>query len=399
MYELHWSTVGELVRFARLVDSTYWLPPHFLNTTFSSLGGRVVILTKASQEVALGLLFPRSWRADKQGYTLRCYPLVSLDLVEQQQFSQLLRQELAAEVSYYNPQDPQLYPGDEVYHSGEVVIGRPYEAEAAAVPFLQQEIWGHTSESLYPADLHSYGFELGTSLVARYQGRVVAFLLGFYKFGVAKLPEPYYAKLNTQFSLESQVLGVHKDYRQQQLGYQLKRVQAQKAIDRGINLINWTVDPLLVANAQLNFNRLKAVAFEFYPDLYKSFHNTLNKVSASRFKITWLIESGRVKARLADTGVDSPNPDFMAVNESIESTNLSATASVIGIEIPANWLAIQQFDVILAQQWRATTDLLFSHYLGTTVGKYVITRLATRNQKSYLLGEQITPSLLERLIT
>ena len=79
----------------------------------------------------------------------------------------------------------------------------------------------------------------------------------------------------------------------------LKSAQAELARQAGIDVVNWTADPLQWPNAVLNFGRLRAVAFEFLPDYY-AFRNELNRVAASRVALTWLVDSPRVRQGLAE---------------------------------------------------------------------------------------------------
>jgi len=165
---------------------------------------------------------------------------------------------------------------------GELDVGKPDAQEALAARTLQQEIWGSEPDDLYPAHIYSTDFRAGTTLVARLGGEPVGFLIGFFKFGGSALPATWSQKYRDDFRLESQVLGVLRKHRGRGIGTALKQIQAENARREGIDVVNWTVDPLQYGNAILNLGRLKAVALDFYPDYY-AFRNLLNQAPASRF--------------------------------------------------------------------------------------------------------------------
>ena len=97
--------------------------------------------------------------------------------------------------------------------------------------------------------------------------------------------------------------GVHPDLRGRGVATILKTQQAELARQAGIDIVNWTADPLLWPNAVLNFGRLGAVAFDFVPGMY-AFRNAMNRVPASRLALTWLVSSQRVRDHLrAPAGV------------------------------------------------------------------------------------------------
>src|SRR5438067_1084828 len=166
----------------------------------------------------------------------------------------------------------------------------------------------------------------------------------FYKLGGPPLPAAWRARHPDRLRIESQLLGVLPEYRERQIGFGLKRLQADLARREGISLVNWTVDPLQFANARFNFSRLGAVAFDFYPSFYE-FRNQLNRVPASRLGITWLVGSARVRAALAAR--ESPLPE-LADDPTLPRVPLGqrawralTEADRVAIEVPSNWTGLQ----------------------------------------------------------
>lgn len=383
------------------------LPPyHFLFTTLPRIGGGAAwLLDDHERPLGAGFLFPRARSEDgRPGFTFRYHLVPGLAARARpapDAICRALRAALAdAEVVLFDPAALHSFAPSE-QQVGPVNVGRPSAEEAAAAPALHQAIWQSPPEFIYPADLHSVEFAPGTSLVARVEGRMVGFLLGFRKFGGGRLPEGWHATLGGADRVESQILGVLPAYRGLRIAALLKQAQAEHALRAGINLINWTADPLQYPNAALNLGLLRAVAFSFAPDLYP-FRNALNRVHASRLTLTWLVGSERVRSAAA-VGARAQVLELTAksgvlqVNEGLRVRTLQADAPLIAIEIPAEWTRLQEERVSEAQRWREVTDALFARYVGLGEGQYVLTGVAVRGEQRFLVGERSTAALFAQL--
>lgn len=363
------------------------LPSYFVKTSFARLGGHVLKITSQSGICGMGLLFPRARVEKRLLYTLRLQPAPAetLDGLAVAAVAEALL--APAQVQIYHPADPQQYAPS--YQAiGEFDIGAPTEAEAAVIPLLHQAIWQTAPEARFPADIHSCGFGLGTSLVARHSGRVVGFLFGFISFG---LPANI-----SQLGIESQTMGIDPAYRRYGLAALLKRRQAQQALERGITLIHWTADPLQFPNAGLNFGRLRAVAGAFYPNYYP-FRNALNRVHPSRLGISWLLDSAHGRQGMIGGAGRRNLTDFPAVtllNHGPEILTSPIGSAAIAIEIPPDWTALQSDDPLMAQRWRDATDTILSALIGMETGRYLVTDVATHGQHCYLIAQLYAPELI-----
>lgn len=361
-------------------------PPQFLHVTLPKIGGQIVVGEEGSDLVCAGFLFPRAVQAGKREYTLRFHQVGThtadpLSLVDAVQAALN-----CGKITLYDPSAPQEYQATHAV-IGAFDIGAPDADEAAAVREMQRHIWGATVGYLYPSDIHSLGFCPGTSLVGRAEGKPVGFTFGFWRFGNESTPA-WAVGHRTDLRIESQTLGVLPEARQGGLGFLLKRRQAELALESGIDIIHWTVDPLQFANGVLNFNKLGGVAFDFYPSYYP-FRNALNQLPASRFNITWPLRSGRVAERLATRRRVLELADFGAVqvlNHGPVAANELVTTSKVAIEIPVDWTTLQARDLAQAARWRKTTDALLEDIVGFEPGKYGITDVATAGERRYLIG-------------
>lgn len=100
--------------------------------------------------------------------------------------------------------------------------------------------------------------------------------------------------------LVSDLLGVRPAFRNLGLGSQLKRLQAVRALARGLVEIVWTVDPLRAANARLNFEKLGAIADRYEIDRYgDTFGSGLyGGLPTDRLHVTWPLTDPSVRQRL-----------------------------------------------------------------------------------------------------
>jgi predicted GNAT superfamily acetyltransferase len=385
-------------------------PGHFLKASFPKIGGRVVLLRANGQVVGFAFLFPRALSRGERVFTMRLHRALPDFSTPAAEIADAVERVLGETVHFYEPTADLTFapplPPDQY-------IGRPGADQAHEVRELQNRIWAPPSaDGLYPSDMHSLDFALGTSLLARLDGSTPAgFLFGFYKFGGASLPPLLAERHPADFRLESQLMGVLHAYRRRSVAVDLKRRQAELAQVDGIHLVNWTFDPLQYGNAHLNFCRLGGVAFDFHPNYY-DFANQLNVAPASRLSVTWLIRSARVHWALVgsgQTGIDLRYaPDVVRLNDGPERVATTNDAPHVAVEIPADWTGLQraaataamegdarQLDLVL--KWRNTTDEILGECVGVADGKYVLTGTGHDGDRRYLIGERIDDVLLGSL--
>lgn len=101
--------------------------------------------------------------------------------------------------------------------------------------------------------------------------------------------------------LHSHMTAVVPERRDQGIGRRLKLFQRQDALRRGIDLIEWTFDPLEVRNAHFNLERLGAVARRYIANCYGITASPLHAgLPTDRLVAEWWLDSERVKSILAD---------------------------------------------------------------------------------------------------
>jgi len=92
--------------------------------------------------------------------------------------------------------------------------------------------------------------------------------------------------------LHSHITGVLPDAQGRHIGLALKLHQRQWCLDRGIEVVTWTFDPLVRRNAWFNLHRLGADVVEFHRDFYGAMTDGINAGQASdRCVVRWSLPS------------------------------------------------------------------------------------------------------------
>ena len=95
------------------------------------------------------------------------------------------------------------------------------------------------------------------------------------------------------------MLGILKTHRDAGAGRMLKLAQREDALARGMDLVEWTFDPLEIKNAYFNIGRLGAIVRRFVPNQYGSTTSPLHAgLPTDRCIAEWWLNSPRVLALL-----------------------------------------------------------------------------------------------------
>ena len=123
---------------------------------------------------------------------------------------------------------------------------------------LQQEIWGFADVELLPLRFLVVVSRVGGHVFGAYDGaEMIAFCFAIPGLKPSNLPY-----------LHSHMLGVQPGYRDTGIGRKLKLRQREEALARGLNLIEWTFDPMELKNAYLNIVKLGAIVRRYSENQY-----------------------------------------------------------------------------------------------------------------------------------
>src|SRR5271156_2912997 len=99
--------------------------------------------------------------------------------------------------------------------------------------------------------------------------------------------------------LHSHMLAVSAGYRNDGIGRQLKLFQRIEALSRGIDIMEWTFDPLEIKNSFLNIHRLGAIVRSYTSNFYGVSSSRLQGgLPSDRLHAEWYLRSERVEAAL-----------------------------------------------------------------------------------------------------
>jgi predicted GNAT superfamily acetyltransferase len=262
--------------------------------------------------------------------------------------------------------------------------------ECRQVAELEQAIWAYTdAEDIVPPPVLIVSVKRGGILLGAFDAA------GTMKGFVYSIPAVKEGRL-TQWS---HMLGVTRDARESGLGRALKIAQRERALAMGIELIEWTFDPLQALNAHLNFAKLGIVVEEYEQNIYGDSSSPLHRGSPTdRFVAEWRLSAPHVVRRIEGRGLplmrDAGVASAEIVNPSMagkrwvrpSGANLSLDAARLLVEIPVGFTEMQMEDAPLAVEWRLSTRAIFQHYFarGYRAVDFFLSRPAGRGQ--YLLA-------------
>jgi predicted GNAT superfamily acetyltransferase len=221
----------------------------------------------------------------------------------------------------------------------EVRLARTH-AEFAACEALSRDIWGAAERNVVPREL-LLTMQLNGGLVHGAflpDGELVGFCFGF-----AGLRDG-------QLRLCSHQLGVVHAMRGAGIGIALKLAQRKDAERLGYPLVSWTFDPLEARNAYINLHRLGCIARLYDRNHYGEMEDELNRgLPSDRFEAEWWLDRAKPAVPFGEPPVMlRVGGDGAPIREAVDAANEAAVV----ISVPADFQAIKQRSLPLAQRWR-----------------------------------------------
>lgn len=270
--------------------------------------------------------------------------------------------------------------------------------ELYLVEELQRAVWPGNDTEIVPVHMlatavHNGGVVIGAfdQLPGEDTPKLVGFVFGF--------PGFYQTPDGPRLKHCSHMLGVHPQYRDQGLGFSLKRAQWQVVRHQSLDRITWTYDPLMSRNAHLNISKLGAVCNTYRENFYGVLRDGINVgLPSDRFQVDWWVNSRRVERRLGRR----PRPPLELADYSaagvpvVNATRLSASgwsqpieagpialpilrkdeegnltpARLLLVEIPFDFLRLKELDPDLGLAWRLHARQVFQTLFN---GGYLVT--------------------------
>lgn len=140
-------------------------------------------------------------------------------------------------------------------------------------------------------------------------------------------------------TLHSHIAGITSSVAGRHVGFALKLHQRAWSLDRGIELIEWTYDPLVARNAYFNLAKLGARPAEYLPNFYGAMGDGINGDDDSdRLMVHWQLNDPTVVGACAGSPL-RPEPPADAVTS--------------WIEVPEDIEGLRLSDPTQARKWRA----------------------------------------------
>jgi predicted GNAT superfamily acetyltransferase len=205
---------------------------------------------------------------------------------------------------------------------------------------IERAVWGSADIDIVPLPLFVIADETGGQVLGAFDGqRMVGFALAF--AGVHER-RPF---------LHSHMAAVLEPYRNSGVGRAMKLFQRQEALGQGIEAIEWTFDPVEIANAYFNFC-LGAVARRFLPNFYGITTSPLHAgLPTDRLVAEWSLNSPRVRRAVSpSTRTKLPM--------------LKNKRKLARIHVPAEFAALKRAQPEEAARVQGEIRQEFEHWLG-----------------------------------
>ena len=244
--------------------------------------------------------------------------------------------------------------------------------DCRAVVALQEAVWGQDGE-IVPASVllvsaKRGGILLGADAAAASAGGPP--LAGF----VWSMPGIRDDGIRTHWS---HMLAVLPEFRERRLGEQLKWTQRDRALAQGADLIEWTFDPLLAANAHFNLHVLGGIGAAYGVNIYGALTGPLHRgTPTDRLIVEWRIREPHVARREAVRRSGQPGTLTARSSEVLDAPITIATEMRDGwlqvveahagcdderllVPVPPQFLNMQQQSTEHALHWRlAVRDVM-----------------------------------------
>ncbi|WP_236714646.1 GNAT family N-acetyltransferase [Nonomuraea pusilla] len=213
-------------------------------------------------------------------------------------------------------------------------------ADFGRVCALFQSIWGHgPGEDPISVEMMRAMSHAGNYVAGAFEGdRLVGASVGFFAAGNA---------------LHSHVTGATAG---RGVGLALKRHQRDWALERGLERITWTYDPLVRRNAYFNLVKLGARPTEYLPRFYGEMADAINGGDESdRVLAVWELSAPHVEALVRGEPYEPPAVDGSAVALAGEGGHPAvrpSDAATVLVAVPEDVERLRRADPGAAKAWR-----------------------------------------------
>jgi predicted GNAT superfamily acetyltransferase len=192
--------------------------------------------------------------------------------------------------------------------------------------------------------------------------------------------------------MHSHILGVAMDSQVVGVGFELKQHQRRWCLERGVNVVEWTTDPLVRRNAYFNLSKLGAEAHDYLINFYGVMTDGINAGEESdRLLISWQLDSPQAEAAAEGHSL-APDVDQLlrdgavalllagAAGEPVAGA--ASSPRVLICQVPEDIVALRRAAPPIARSWRLALRRVMSGAMkagyrvtgATRTGWYVLKR-------------------------
>lgn len=156
-----------------------------------------------------------------------------------------------------------------------------------------------------------------------------------------------FGQFENEWVLHSHYVGILPEYRENGIGTAIKMHQRDWALERNVNAITWTFDPLLRSNSYFNLNKLGAQVVDYKVNVYGPLSSVQNQGDETdRFFIRWNL--------LNDNGDKPPLEGDVVLKQSDSGLPMRTSSSALTWRawIPEDMVSIRANDNKTALAWR-----------------------------------------------
>ena len=179
----------------------------------------------------------------------------------------------------------------------------------------------------------------------------------------------------------SHLLAVHPRAQGRGLSKELKLYQRRWCLERGIGLVTWTYDPLLIKNARLNLVRLRARARGYLRDFYGRIGGIYADLPTDRFEVFWELDARDVRAAAEGGGTEEPSLEGAVPLRALRAPGDPR----VSVEIPTGAPALYRAEPAAARRARFSLRRRAELLMGEG---YAATALVLEDSRAFYLFER-----------
>jgi chorismate synthase len=200
--------------------------------------------------------------------------------------------------------------------------------------------------------------------------------------------------------MHSEMVAVLPEYQGHGIAQKLKLDQRDFALERGLDPVTWTFDPLRGRNANMNIRRLGCDVVGYVPDMFGDLPGFSSGWPTDQLLLEWRVASPRAEAAIAREDVDAR----FGLDRLVEVTQVEhrgdGLEDLVGwtpdlrdeqllVRVPQDAQAMRAADMELVLRWRHGIRAAMQHYLAAGFHiEWFVPQVAPVRRNVYVLSRE-----------